>query len=84
MKQEDGVTIYKTGPVYFATASAGKVLADHTHKDAETLWIISGEGKIEIGSNTTEFKGPCVINIPSDQYHKFLAKTEVKFIYKYE
>lgn len=71
---------YETGPVYYYEAKAGAVLADHTHETAETLWVIEGNGKIQIDDKTDEFEAVCRINIPANAYHKFEATTDVKFI----
>jgi quercetin dioxygenase-like cupin family protein len=66
--------------VFYIEAKTGGVLADHTHKDAETLWIISGKGQLQVGEETIEFASPCILKIPGGIYHKFIPKTDVNFI----
>lgn len=78
--KDEQKTAYKAGPVYFYEAKAGAVLADHAHKNAETLWIIEGSGQILIGNKTAEFEAPCIIEVPANVYHKFMPGTDVKFI----
>ena len=73
-------TTYKCGPVYFVQAEAGGTLADHTHDEAETLWIIDGKGKIQVGDDTAEFEGPCILKVPGGVYHKFMPATNVNFV----
>lgn len=76
----DARTTYKCGPVYFIEAKAGKILADHVHDAAETLWIISGKGKLEIADEVINFEAPCILKVPGGVYHKFLPETDVRFV----
>jgi quercetin dioxygenase-like cupin family protein len=78
--EDESKKSYKCGPVYFYEAKAGSVLADHSHEMAETLWIIEGSGEITIDEETEIFEAPCVIKIKASVYHKFMPKTDVKFI----
>jgi mannose-6-phosphate isomerase-like protein (cupin superfamily) len=80
IKQNESRTTYECGPVFYITAKAASILADHTHKEAETLWIVEGRGKIQVGEETADFKAPCIIKIPASVYHKFLPETDVNFI----
>jgi quercetin dioxygenase-like cupin family protein len=80
IKQNNSRTTYKCGPVFYITAKAGGVLADHTHDEAETLWILEGKGKIQVGEDTQEFEAPCTLKIPPGVYHKFMPGTDVNFI----
>jgi mannose-6-phosphate isomerase-like protein (cupin superfamily) len=75
-----GRTKYTCGPVVFIEAEAGGVLADHVHPESETLWIISGKGKIQVGEKTHSFEGPCILKVPGNIYHKFMPITDVNFI----
>jgi quercetin dioxygenase-like cupin family protein len=79
-KQNESRVTYECGPVFYITATAGGILADHRHDEAETLWIVSGKGKIQLGDQTTEFEAPCVLKIPGGIYHKFMPVTDVNFI----
>src|SRR5437868_3900331 len=80
IKQNESRTTYECGPVFYITAKAGGILADHTHIEAETLWIVEGRGKLQAGEETTEFEAPCILEIPGGIYHKFLPETDVNFI----
>jgi quercetin dioxygenase-like cupin family protein len=80
IKQNESRTTYECGPVFYITAKAGGVLADHTHEEAETLWVLEGKGRIQVGEETTEFEAPCILKIPASVYHKFLPETDVNFI----
>jgi quercetin dioxygenase-like cupin family protein len=80
IKQNESRATYECGPVFYITAKAGGILADHTHDEAETLWIVSGKGKILVGDETTEFEAPCILKIPGSIYHKFMPITDVNFI----
>lgn len=83
-KIENDVVIYPCGPVHYVAAKAGRILADHTHDEAEILWIISGSGEMIVANGKAEFTGPQTVHIPAGVYHKFLAKTDVNFIYAYK
>jgi mannose-6-phosphate isomerase-like protein (cupin superfamily) len=80
IKQNESRITYECGPVLYIKARAGSILADHTHGEAETLWIVEGKGSIQVGEETTEFEAPCVLEIPGGIYHKFLPETDVNFI----
>jgi mannose-6-phosphate isomerase-like protein (cupin superfamily) len=80
IKQNESRATYECGPVFYIEAKAGGTLADHTHDEAETLWIVSGNGKIQVGEETTQFEAPCILEIPGGVYHKFLPVTDVNFI----
>lgn len=75
-----GRTKYTCGPVVYIKAEAGSTLADHTHDESETLWIISGKGKMQIDEETHEFEGPCILKVQGSIYHKFMPETDVDFI----
>jgi quercetin dioxygenase-like cupin family protein len=79
-KNNESRTTYECGPVFYITAKAGGVLADHIHDEAETLWILSGNGKIQVDEEVFGFEAPCILKIPGGVYHKFLPKTDVNFI----
>lgn len=80
IEQKPGRTKYTCGPVVFIKAQAGSILADHTHEQPETLWIISGKGKFLVGEKTYGFEGPCILKVTSGVYHKFIPITDVDFI----
>lgn len=73
-------TVYTCGSVFYIEAQAGHVLADHVHEQAETLWILEGRGKIQVGDQTYAFKAPCTLKIPGDTYHKLKTETGVRLI----
>ncbi len=80
IERKPGRTKYTCGPVIFIEAEAGATLADHTHQEPETLWIISGKGKFLVGEETYDFQGPCILKVRGDVYHKFMPTTDVNFI----
>jgi mannose-6-phosphate isomerase-like protein (cupin superfamily) len=80
IKQNESRTTYECGPVFYISAKAAGILADHTHDEAETLWILEGKGKIQVGEETSEFSAPCILKIPGKTYHKFMPETDVNFI----
>jgi len=80
IEHKPGRTKYTCGPVVFIEAEAGGILADHEHPESETLWIISGKGKMQVGNTTHDFKGPCILKVSGNIYHKFMPETDVNFI----
>lgn len=82
IEHKPGRTKYTCGSVVYIEAEAGGILADHTHPESETLWIISGKGKMQVGDTTYDFEGPCILKVPGNIYHKFMPETEVIFVEK--
>jgi mannose-6-phosphate isomerase-like protein (cupin superfamily) len=80
IKENKARVTYQCGPVFYISAKAGGVLADHKHSEAETLWIVEGRGRIQVGEEISEFEAPCIVEIPSGVYHKFMPETDVNFI----
>jgi quercetin dioxygenase-like cupin family protein len=80
IEHKPGRTKYSCGPVVFIEAKAGATLADHIHPEPETLWIISGTGKMQVGEKMHDFESPCILKVPGDIYHKFMPTTDVNLI----
>lgn len=76
----DGKVIYKTGSVYNISAQQGTILSDHSHDEAETIWLIYGEAEIQIGEVIERAKAPCEFYVGPKVYHKFTAITDINFV----
>jgi quercetin dioxygenase-like cupin family protein len=74
VKQNDSRITYECGPVFYIKAKASSILADHTHGEAETLWIVEGKGSIQIGEETTEFEAPAYLKFQAEFIINFCRK----------
>ena len=54
--------------------------ADHSHVDAEILYLVKGELELTIGDETTIAKSPAKIVINSNEHHKLLALSDVEIL----
>lgn len=80
LKQDERGTIYRCKPVNYIVRRKDTISADHTHKEAETLYIVEGKVELTIGKETKHFEAPIKVFIPSNEYHKLVAITNIKLI----
>lgn len=80
VKQDARGIIYRTGSVNYISRKKGTVSADHTHEEAEVLYIVEGECELTIGKETQNIKAPVKVTIPSGEYHKLIALTDIILI----
>ncbi len=76
---EDGA-IYDCGKVKLIIKKEGSVSADHSHQEAESLFLIDGNAEITLDKDIKKVSSPISIDIPSNIYHKILALTNIKLI----
>jgi len=72
--------IYRCEPVNYIVRRKGSISADHTHEEAEQLYLIEGEVELTIGEETTRVKAPKMFHVPENVYHKLVALTDIKLI----
>ncbi len=65
---------------YYLVAPAGAVMGDHTHEKAETIWVLSGRGKFQVGDETFELTPMTEIYVASNVYHKLTVQEDMTFI----
>lgn len=80
LKEDDRGTIFKCGSVNYIVRKKATVSADHAHKEAETLYLIEGKAELTIGKDTKNVEAPIKVFIPSNEYHKLIALSDIKFI----
>lgn len=80
VKSDDRGVIYDCGGAYFISRKKGSISADHTHEQAEKLFLVKGEIELTIGSETQIVKAPASFDIGSNVYHKLVALTDIELV----
>ena len=80
IKDDDRGKIYRCEPVNYIVRKKGSISANHTHEEAEQLYLIEGEVELTVGSETTQVKAPKMFFVPPNVYHKVKALTDIKLI----
>lgn len=80
VKEDERGIIYDCGKVGYIFRKQGTISADHTHEDAETLYLVEGKVKLTVGDETQEVEAPVKIEIPSNVYHKLIALTDIRIV----
>jgi quercetin dioxygenase-like cupin family protein len=78
-KDERGI-IYRCGSVNYIVRKKGTISAGHTHEEPETIYLIEGEAELTIGKETKNVEAPVKFYVPSNEYHKLVALTDIKLI----
>lgn len=82
IKSDGRGEILDCGEVRAVLRKKGSLSADHSHEDAEVLYLLEGRAEITIGGRRGEVAGPSMIEIEENVYHKIIALTDVIFLYK--
>jgi len=80
IKHDDRGLIYRCEPVNYIVRKKGTTSADHTHNEAERLYLVEGKVRLTIGNETKNIEAPIKVFIPQKEYHKLLALTDIKLI----
>ncbi len=72
--------IYDCGKSSFIARKKGSVSADHTHEDAETIYLVKGEIELTIGEETQIVKAPVKFSYAGNIYHKLIALTDIELV----
>jgi len=80
LKQDDRGIIYRCGPVNYIVRKKGSISADHTHKEAETIYLVEGKIELTIGKETKNVASPAKFFVPATEYPKLIALTDIKLI----
>ena len=80
VKQDNRGIIYRAGSVNCILRKKGTISANHTHEEAENLYLVKGKGELTIGKKTKEIKAPAKVFIPAGEYHKLIAFTDIVLI----
>ena len=78
--KDDRGTIFRCEPVNYIVRKKGSVSADHTHPEAETLYLIEGKVELTVKEETKTVSAPITIQVPPNEYHKLVALTDIKLI----
>ena len=71
---------YDCGKVKLLIRKKGSICADHSHAVQEILYLISGEMELTVGDETKIVKALTRIFIQPNEYHKFLALSDLEII----
>lgn len=71
---------YDCGKVRFLKRKKGAICADHIHAVSETFYLLNGQAKFTIGKETKTIKSPSKIIVQPNEYHKFIALTDLDII----
>lgn len=80
VKEDERGIIYRCVPINYIVRKKGSISADHTHEEAETLFLVEGEIELTIAKETRTVKAPKTFFVPSNVYHKVVALTDIKLI----
>ena len=80
VKQDERGTIFRCEPVNYIVRKKGTISADHTHEEAETLYLVEGKAELTIGKETKTVEAPVKVFIPEKEYHKLVSLTDIKLI----
>jgi len=84
IKSDERGTIYNCEKMNFLVRKKGTISSDHTHKEAEDIFLVEGKIKLIVGNETKEVESPIKIEIPSNVYHKIIALTDIRILYYYK
>lgn len=82
-KEDERGIIYNCDKVGFIIRKKGTISADHTHEEAEALYLVNGEVEITVENETALMKAPSKILIEKNVYHKLIALTDIEIIHEY-
>jgi quercetin dioxygenase-like cupin family protein len=80
IKSDDRGIIYDCGTASFITRKKGTISANHTHNEAETIYLVRGEIELTIENETQIVKAPIMFKIGENVYHKLVALTEIDLV----
>jgi quercetin dioxygenase-like cupin family protein len=79
-KEDDRGVIYDCDKVGCIFRKKGTVSANHTHEEAEILYLVKGEVELTIKNETKILKAPFKVKINEGVYHKLVALTDIVII----
>ena len=79
-KEDNRGVIYNCGRVGYIFRKKGTISANHTHKEAEILYLVQGEVELTIENETEIVKAPIKVHIEKNIYHKLIALTNIVII----
>lgn len=71
---------YDCGKVRFLKRKKGAICADHVHNIQEIFYLLNGQAKFTIGTETKTITAPSKIIVQPNEYHKFIALTDLDII----
>lgn len=80
IKSDERGVIYDCGKSSFISRQKGSISADHTHEDAETIYLVKGEVELTIGDETKIVQAPIKFSYPGNTYHKLVALTDIELV----
>ncbi|MCK5413466.1 MAG: cupin domain-containing protein [Candidatus Pacebacteria bacterium] len=79
-KEDDRGIIYDCDKVGYIFRNKGTISANHTHEEAETLYLVQGKIELTIKNKTEIVKAPIKVRIEKNVYHKLIALTDIIII----
>jgi mannose-6-phosphate isomerase-like protein (cupin superfamily) len=64
----------------FIARRQGSISANHTHDDAEILYLVKGAIELTVGEEIQTVRAPAKIEIPGNIYHKLIALTDIELL----
>ena len=80
VKQDERGIIFRCEPVNYIVRKKGTISANHTHAEEETIYLVEGSVELTVGAETKKIKAPKKFFVPSNEYHKVVALTDIKLI----
>jgi len=79
-KEDERGIIYNCDTVGFIIRKKNTISADHTHNEAETLYLVQGEAELTVEDEVVVIKTPAKVVIGSNAYHKLVALTDIMIV----
>lgn len=79
-KEDERGIIYDCDKVGYIFRKKGTISANHTHEEAEILYLVQGEVELTIEDETEIMKAPSKVKINEGVYHKLIALTDIIII----
>ena len=80
-KNDERGVILECGKSHFVARVEGSASADHTHQEAESLYLVKGKAEITIGGETETVEAPVWFVTKPNEYHKIVALSDIEMIY---
>lgn len=81
LKKDGRGVIYRCEPINYIVRKKGTVSANHTHEEAETLYLVEGKVELTIGKETEIVEAPKKFSVKPNEYYKVVALTDIKLIH---
>ena len=84
VKSDERGIIYNCEKVNFLVRKKGTISSDHSHKEAENIFLVEGKIELTVDNETKKVEAPVKIEILPNIYHKIVALTDIRILYYYK